>query len=408
VSETAALLRRHEVMRARTAKIFGLLAPEAFDRRPISLRHPFRFYEGHLSAFSLRMLRFAGCSVAGADPALEELFSRGIDPLSQAEADGRAIRHWPERPRVWEFIERTDRLMRGAISAGADAQALHTAFEHELMHQETLLYMIHQLDPALMRTPPDAEPVTEGAETPRRWISIPGGVVRLGVAPGEIPFGWDNEFPAVTSTIAPFCLASRKTTCGDFLAFMEAGGYRREEFWSPEGWRWIRREEISSPRGWDPADGGWRYRTLFGDIPLPRLWPVQVSHAEASAFARWTGARLPTETEWQAALAAWPECGAGNTGLRSWHPLPETGRTGATPLTGNGWEWTATPFAGYPGFRPMPQYAEYSADFFDGRHFVLRGASPVTPPEIIRPSFRNWFQDRYRFAYTTFRCAKDN
>jgi formylglycine-generating enzyme required for sulfatase activity len=148
---------------------------------------------------------------------------------------------------------------------------------------------------------------------------------------------------------------------------------------------------------------------MFELLPLPLAWPVYVSQAESAAYARWRGCRLPTEGEYQrAALDAAP----GVCDFSSWDPEPAGSRPGTRSrygvedLIGNGWEWTSTPFAPFPGFRPSASYPEYSADFFDGEHFVMKGASPATARELIRPTFRNWFRPRYPYVYATFRCAR--
>jgi formylglycine-generating enzyme required for sulfatase activity len=166
---------------------------------------------------------------------------------------------------------------------------------------------------------------------------------------------------------------------------------------------------------------------MFETIPLPGAWPVYVTHAEATAYARWRGARLPTEAEFQRAAYGTPEGGErpfpwgdaapderhGLFDFHGWDPAPAgshpDGRSawGVADLVGNGWEWTRTPFAPFPGFRPMASYPEYSADFFDGEHFVLKGASPATAIELLRPTFRNWFRPRYPYVYATFRCVRD-
>jgi formylglycine-generating enzyme required for sulfatase activity len=162
---------------------------------------------------------------------------------------------------------------------------------------------------------------------------------------------------------------------------------------------------------------------MFEAIPLPMSWPVYVSHAEAAAFARWRDARLPTEAEYQqaafgdaASLHPWgdaePSDAHGVFDFSSWDPQPAGSHPagasawGVEDLAGNGWEWTSTPFAPFPGFTAMNSYPEYSADFFDGEHFVMKGASPATARELIRPSFRNWFRPRYPYVYATFRCAR--
>ena len=164
---------------------------------------------------------------------------------------------------------------------------------------------------------------------------------------------------------------------------------------------------------------------MFDLMPLPLSWPVYVSQAEASAYAEWRGARLPTEAEFQRAALrhaverrptypwgdAPPTAEHGAFDFSAWDPHPAgshpAGRSawGIDDLVGNGWEWTSTVFAPFAGFTPMPSYPEYSADFFDGEHFVMKGASPVTARELLRPTFRNWFRARYPYVYATFRCA---
>jgi formylglycine-generating enzyme required for sulfatase activity len=165
---------------------------------------------------------------------------------------------------------------------------------------------------------------------------------------------------------------------------------------------------------------------MFDLIPLPLAWPVYVSQAEAVAYARWRGARLPSEAEFQRAaygspdgerVHPWgsepPAPAHGVFDFSSWDPEPAgsypAGRSawGVEDLVGNGWEWTNTPFAPFPGFQAMSSYPEYSADFFDGDHFVMKGASPATASELLRPTFRNWFRSRYPYVYATCRCVRD-
>jgi formylglycine-generating enzyme required for sulfatase activity len=164
---------------------------------------------------------------------------------------------------------------------------------------------------------------------------------------------------------------------------------------------------------------------MFEEIPLPVEWPVFLSHAEAEAFGRWKGKNLPTEAQYHRAAFATPE-GAehlypwgndapglhhGNFDFRSWAPAPvgsfPAGRSafGVFDLVGNGWEWTSTTFKPFPGFRPFPFYPGYSADFFDGKHFVMKGGSQRTAAALLRRSFRNWFQQFYPNIYATFRCV---
>ena len=211
-----------------------------------------------------------------------------------------------------------------------------------------------------------------------------------------------------------------------FLEFVEAGGYDDPQWWRPDDWSWIRQERMDRPIFWERVDGAWHWRTMFDVVPLPQSWPVYVSHAEASAYAAWRGARLLTEGEFQRAAYGSPDGGErrfpwgweaidasrGQLDFASWDPAPvgahPDGRSawGVEDLVGNGWEWTSTVFGPFPGFRPMASYPEYSADFFDGKHFVMKGASPATARELVRPTFRNWFRARYPYVYATFRCAR--
>jgi gamma-glutamyl hercynylcysteine S-oxide synthase len=209
-----------------------------------------------------------------------------------------------------------------------------------------------------------------------------------------------------------------------YLEFVEAGGYREPKWWRPGDWEWLQRETITHPLFWERDGDRWFWRGMFELVPLPPAWPVYVSQAEASAFARWGGSRLPTEAEFQRAAYgtpdderthpwgdAEPDATRGVFDFSTWDP--EAAGThpkgasawGVDDLVGNGWEWTTTVFGPFPGFQAMASYPEYSADFFDGEHVVMKGASMATARELLRPGFRNWFRTRYPYVYATFRCA---
>ena len=405
-----ALHERYENVRRRTRQIFDFIAPEAFDMRPIPLRHPLRFYEGHLASFNFGMLLQSGFVKNDPQPELTKLFARGIDPLGTSAADKLTIWQWPERARVADYIAGVDNEMTRAFEWEIDPVYLHTAVEHEEMHQETLMYLIHQLPHNLKRKPADVRTHSAGTIPPASWVQIEAGVVQLGADPKMVLFGWDNEFPPTRTELTAAEIASRKVSNGDFLEFVNAGGYGNEKLWSDSGWRFIQQGNISGPPFWSRENGEWQFKCLFESKPLPLDWPVYVSHIEARAFTRWRGCRLPTEAEWHRAFesAPAPQPARDNFDFVAWNPSSVSGRNGSLfQLAGNGWEWTSVPFGGFPGFKPFPHYPGYSADFFDGLHFVLKGASPVTPAALVRASFRNWFQDHYRYAYTAFRCARD-
>ena len=249
----------------------------------------------------------------------------------------------------------------------------------------------------------------------------------LGAERGEIAFGWDNEFPRRTVDVATFEIERYDVTNGEYLEFLEAGGYRDRRFWDEASAEWVAAGRIEHPLFWERDGGRWKWRTMFEAVDLPMSWPVYVSHSEAAAFARWRGRRLPTEPEIHRAAYGtssgeerpypWgeelPDFSRANFDMFRRDPVPvgtfPAGESawGVADLLGNGWEWTSTPFAGFPGFRPSPLYPGYSADFFDGAHYVMKGGSPATSASFLRRSFRNWFQPHYPYPYATFRCAKD-
>jgi ergothioneine biosynthesis protein EgtB len=302
------------------------------------------------------------------------------------------------------------------------------ALEHRLMHAETLAYMLHQLPfEQKHHAPQAAAPMCEPVRS--EIIEIPAGCATLGLPRGGA-FGWDNEFETNVQAVPAFAIDRYKVTNAEWLRFMEAGGYRNRSLWTAGGWQWITEHNISHPSFWKKVgsqDGeAWLYRAMFEEIPLPLDWPVYVSHAEASAYAAWTESRLPTEAEWHRAAYATQE-GAerqfpwgdeppgprhGYFDLARWDPSPVNafpcGRSavGLDGLLANGWEWTSTTFAPFPGFKIHPSYPGYSADFFDGKHYVLKGGSPRTAACMLRRSFRNWFQPHYQYVYAGFRCVK--
>jgi ergothioneine biosynthesis protein EgtB len=306
------------------------------------------------------------------------------------------------------------------------SDAVHTILEHEVMHQETLLYMWHRLAFHLKRRPDGYVPAQPDSVRPPavERLEVPAGTATLGVDADSVPFGWDNEHPACRVPVEAFAIDRHKVTNARYLEFVDAGGYDDRRWWNADDWEWLRRDDIGHPRFWERHGGDWYWRGMFDVLPLPLSWPVYVSHAEASAFARWAAARLPTEAEFQRAAFGSPEgerlhpwgtpapaprfgvfdfgawdpepCGSHPAGASAW---------GVEDLVGNGWEWTSTPFAPLPGFRPSPFYPEYSADFFDGEHMVMKGASPATAADLLRPTFRNWFRRHYPYVYAGFRCV---
>ncbi len=353
------LLTWYRANRARTRELFDLVVPDAYYDRPIALRNPIVFYEGHLPAFSVNTLVKLAGKRQGVDERLEVLFARGIDPEDEA-----AVRSptevWPSREEVQAYGRAADALVEEMLTE--PSEAAFTILEHEGMHQETLLYMLHELGHEKKRGSWQLAVGSRQEATAQPPIAVPAGRATLGADAGT--FGWDNEFPSHTVDVPAFTIDSHAVTNGEYLEFMNATGAKAPHFWA---------------RG----ESEWVWRGMFEMLPMPLDAPVYVTHDEASAYARWKGARLPTEAEWHRAYDS-----------------------GVPDLAGHGWEWTSTLFAPFPGFRPMFSYPQYSADFFDDAHYVMKGGSPATPRELIRPSFRNWFRPAYPYVYATFRCAR--
>ena len=337
------------------------------------------------------------------DRTFDQLFEAGIDPSpGQAAAD--LPSDWPALDAVLRYVERTRRELDKCWDE-LPVDRILTALEHRWMHAETVCYLLHQLEPGKKRapgSPPGAGPEPRGLDSrPHPWLAIPAGVAILGQAPDA--FGWDNEFPQHGSEVADFEISGHKLTNGGYLRFVVAGG--------------------PPPHFWRQRDGTWWLRRMFDETPLPLNAPVYLTHRQASAYAEWAGLRLPTEAEWQRAAygdderrTPWgdaePDAARANLDFVEWDPLPVAAHPlSATPLgveqmVGNGWEWTATPFAAFEGFSPRPYYSGYSANFFDGEHFVLKGASPRTARRLARPSFRNWYRAEYPYVYATVRLAR--
>jgi ergothioneine biosynthesis protein EgtB len=434
--DRAKAVDRFTAIRERSRRLFDLLEPDAYYSRPIALRNPIVFYEGHLPAFSVNTLIKRALGQPGIDAHLERLFARGIDPDHVSASSDRE--QWPSRGEVRAYVDEADRRVVEALRSAPieqpghplldRAEAVHTILEHEEMHQETLLYMWHRLPYAQKRGPVHV-PVSEGASPPPRaeTIDVPAGRATVGANRADVVFGWDNEFEAVEIDVPAFVIDRYNVTNASFLEFVDAGGYENPEWWMPDAFEWLRREGIEHPQFWSWHDGQWWWHGMFQEFALPASWPVYVSQGEAAAFARWKGRRLPTEAEFCRAaygtptgrerVYPWgdgqPDARHGHFDFAGWDPQPvgqhPAGRSawGVDDLVGNGWEWTSTVFAPLPGFRPMASYPEYSADFFDGQHYVMRGASPATARTLLRPSFRNWFRPHYPYVYATFRCVSE-
>jgi iron(II)-dependent oxidoreductase len=428
------LLERIADTRRRSDDLFNVVRPDSMYERPIPERHRIVFYIGHLEAFDWNLLHENVLGIKSFHPDFDRLFAFGIDPVGGGLPTDQPS-DWPSLEVVRDYVSTIraaldEKLSDGILESSGSVldgfpldTLLNVAVEHRLMHVETLAYMLHQLplkrkiaqiDPPILVTPP----VTH------RMIQVPAGAATLGLARGD-SFGWDNEYERHTVPVPAFEIDQYMVTNRQYLEFVRAGGYETRGLWSDDDWKWTRACGVSHPAFWRRGGDGWLYRGMFEENPLPLDWPVYVSHAEASAYARWAGKALPTEQEWHRAaygnaegserVYPWggsaPDSNSGNFDFNRWNPAPvdafprNRSAFGVHGMLGNGWEWTSTEFAPFPGFEAFPFYRGYSADFFDGKHFVMKGGSARTAECMLRPTFRNWFQAHYQYVYAGFRCV---
>jgi len=352
-------------------------------------------------------------------PAFRMLFNSYYEAVgAKHPRPRRGLLSRPSLDEVLAYRRHVDDAMGRAIGrhagrGGFDA-IVELGLNHEQQHQELILTDAkHMLscNPLLPEYFPDAGaaagPAQAAVAAPLRWLGHAGGIVRIGHAGGG--FCFDNETPAHDALLRPFQLASRPVTEGELLAFVEDGGYRRPELWLSAGWDTVRAAGWQAPMYWRQADDGWRVYTLRGERPLaPAATAAHLSYYEADAYARWAGARLPTEAEWEAAALARPPAGDDNLlDALPRDPGPARGAADLQRLYGDVWEWTASPYTAYPGYRPAEgAIGEYNGKFMCDQ-WVLRGGSCATPRTHVRATYRNFFPAQARWQFSGLRLARD-
>jgi len=353
------------------------------------------------------------------DPAYRALFNSYY--VAVGERHPRPERGMLSRPALEDILryrEHVDEAM-GALFDQKDfsqeaKNLVELGLQHEQQHQELILtdvkhlFSRNPLRPAYLRQ----WPLTTIQARKPRWIGLQGGVAETGHA-GE-GFAFDNELPRHRVWLEPFEIASHPVTHGDFLAFIDDGGYRRPELWLSAGWDTAQKEGWQAPLYWTQRDGAWTCFTLHGEAPIDPNTPIcHVSFYEAEAYARWAGARLPSEAEWELAAQSHREkCAHDGNFVESGalHPLalresPPDGQL--AQAFGDVWEWTRSDYAPYPGFKPASgAVGEYNGKFMSGQ-YVLRGGSCATPAAHIRHTYRNFFAPHARWQFSGLRLARD-
>lgn len=316
----------------------------------------------------------------------------------------------PGLDEVLAYRQHVDRAVLDLLARDlppALGELVELGLHHEQQHQELLLMDLKHLFACNPLAPVyrALHASTVPQAPPLRWVPQAGGLVEIGAT--DSGFAFDNERPRHRHYLAPYALASRAVTNGEFMAFIEDGGYRQPGLWLADGWATVQREQWTRPAYWRD-DAGTTVFTLGGELPLDRAAPVcHLSLYEADAYARWADARLPTEFEWE--HAAIPVAVAGNLlDLEVLTPRAAPAvAAGLQQLFGDVWEWTSSAYSPYPGFRPMAGVvAEYNGKFMASQ-FVLRGGCCVTPRGHIRASYRNFFYPHQRWAFAGLRLARD-
>lgn len=384
---------RLQAVRARTVALAGPLSDADATVQSMPDASPAKWHLAHTSwFFETFVLRDHVPGYGVFDPQFGYLFN------SYYEAEGerhprprRGLLTRPDLATVLAYRRHVDAALEAALPAlGPEALSLvDLGLHHEQQHQELLLTDIlhlfaqNPLRPAYAADAPAPAPAATSASA--GWIGHPGGIASIGHAGSG--FAFDCETPRHDVLLQPFRLASTLVTNADWRAFMADGGYRQPALWLSDGWAWVQAGQIEAPLYWHRQDGAWSTFTLAGPKPVNPEAPVtHVSYYEADAYAAWAGARLPREAEWEAAACARPD-------------LPQVFDTC--------WQWTASAFLPYPGFRPAAgAVGEYNGKFMSGQ-CVLRGGSCATPPGHSRPSYRNFFYPHQRWQFSSVRLARD-
>lgn len=413
--DSADLAARFAAVRGLTERLARPLSPEDATAQSMPDASPAKWHLAHVSWFFETFLlepRLAGYRPF--DPAYRMLFNSYYNGVSTPFA--RPQRGLVTRPGLAEILAyraHVDSGMAALLARPLDEETawlVNLGLAHEQQHQELLLTDIKHLFSINPLKPSYAGrwPLTAVAPVPRGWLPHDGGVHAIGHEGSG--FAFDNEGPRHRVFIEPFELATHPVTNGDWIAFIADGGYARPELWLADGWAMARAEGWAAPLYWQADGPDWRCFTLHGDAPVDPNAPVtHISFYEADAFARWAGARLPTEAEWEVAAACLrPEGNFADSG--AFHPL--AARTPARPgepaqMFGDVWEWTGSAYLPYPGYRPAAgAVGEYNGKFMSGQ-MVLRGGSCATPPGHVRATYRNFFPPAARWQFSGLRLARD-
>jgi ergothioneine biosynthesis protein EgtB len=409
-------LNRYHAVRSQTERVCAPLVPEDYVVQSMPDVSPTKWHLAHASWFFETFL--LGPHAPGYqpfNPHFAYLFNSYYVTVGNRHCrQNRGLLSRPTVAEVYAYRQHVDRAMERYIQSAPASQlaelasVLEIGLHHEQQHQELMLTDIkHVFWVNPMRPAYHPEPAAPGgAVPPMRWVKFDEGTHRVGHDGSG--FAFDNESPRHRVFLEPFQLGSRLVTNGEYKRFIEDGGYRRADLWLSMGWANVQQEGWAAPLYWIEQDGQWLNHTLFGLRPVNDDEPVcHVSYFEADAYARWAGARLPSEFEWEVASQSAPIEGNFVESGRH-HPTPlSDDREGLRQMFGDVWEWTRSAYLAYPGYQPTAgALGEYNGKFMCNQ-FVLRGGSCATPGSHIRRTYRNFFPPDARWQFQGFRLARD-
>ncbi|WP_448546617.1 5-histidylcysteine sulfoxide synthase [Thalassotalea fusca] len=413
--------------------LFALINNDnAYFLRPEPLRHPLIFYYGHTATFYINKLMLGKFISERIEPKLEAICAVGVDEMSWDDLDSTHY-DWPDVKQVREYRQKVYLLVHQLIDTmplslpitqDSLAWIILMGCEHERIHLETSSVIMRMLPlEHLTLTSPMWQACRDYGQSPENTlVPVAGKHIVLGKANDDDTYGWDNEYGECPVDVEPIEASQFLVSNGEFMAFVEAGGYQNSEYWGEEGQSWLAYTQAQMPRFWCKLQDQYFQRNLLELIPLPLNWPVEVNYLEAKAFCQWKSQqseafiRLPTEAEWYCLrqnisgdITDWPEISA-NINLAYYAsscPVNRYSHDGMYDIVGNVWQWTESAIDGFPGFKVHPLYDDFSTPTFDGKHNLIKGGSWISTGNEAIASSRYAFR-RHFFQHAGFRYVKSS
>lgn len=414
-----------------------LVSEQAYYSKATPLRHPLIFYYGHTAVFFVNKLHVAKLIPNRLDPELESMLAIGVDEMSWDDLDESNYK-WPSLEQVKTYREMVRKLVNDFIASAPITLPIGwddpmwivmMGIEHERIHLETTSVLIRQLPVDLVRSSDLFSDCQERGDTApvNNLLPVSGREIHLGKKRDDPLYGWDNEYGELPVQVNAFKASQFLVSNGEFLQFVEQGGYQNQSCWTDEGWGWVNYTRAQHPEFWVPTENGFRYRTMTQIINMPSDWPVDVNYLEAKAFCNWkaeqTGLsiRMPTEAEWRCLrdaidsdLPDWDQA-PGNINLEYWAsacPVNKfktlmPGGVELYDVIGNVWQWTETPIEGFPGFEVHPVYDDFSTPTFDGKHNLIKGGCYFSTGNYAIKDSRYAFR-RHFFQHAGFRYIESD